>query len=170
MVKVKNGDLAQLSPIFGKYSKAIFNFFIRLGLDRDVSQDLTQNLFYRIIKYRHTYNEGSSVRTWIYKMARNLHADHCSELKRSTALFRAGEESGTDIADSGADFNEDDYARLEQALGELPVPQRELLVLSRYQGLKYEEISSITGQSVPAIKVTIHRAMKQLRTAYFKHV
>ena len=46
-------------------------------------------------------------------------------------------------------------------------PQRELLVLSRYQGLKYEEIASIVNQSVPAIKVAIYRAIQQLRCVYF---
>jgi RNA polymerase sigma-70 factor (ECF subfamily) len=48
--------------------------------------------------------------------------------------------------------------------------QREIIVLSRYQGLRYSEISAITLLSVPAIKVAVHRAVKQLRGIYFKQV
>jgi RNA polymerase sigma factor (sigma-70 family) len=170
MLNVKNGDLAQLSPIFSRYNKAMFNFFIRLGLDRDTSQDLTQNLFYRVIKYRHTYREDSKFKAWIYQMARNLHADHCTELKRTTALFRETDETGYNITDSDEHYNESDFERLDRALDELNDSHREIIVLNRFQGLKYEEISSITGQSVPAIKVAMHRAIKQLRAVYFKHV
>jgi RNA polymerase sigma-70 factor (ECF subfamily) len=67
-------------------------------------------------------------------------------------------------------FVEEDYARLDEALANLNHEQREIIVLSRYQGLKYEEISVIVNQSVPAIKVAMHRAIKQLRGIYFKQI
>lgn len=63
-------------------------------------------------------------------------------------------------------FPEEDYEKLDRAIMSLSDAQRELIVLSRYQGLKYEEISSITNQSVSAIKVGIHRALRQLRTVF----
>ncbi len=50
------------------------------------------------------------------------------------------------------DYGEDDYERLDRAFSELSDSQREIIVLSRYQGLKYGEISAIINQSVPAIK------------------
>ncbi len=53
-------------------------------------------------------------------------------------------------------------------MARLTPEQKEILVLSRFQGLKYEEISSIRDLSVPAIKVQVHRAIKQLREHYFK--
>jgi RNA polymerase sigma-70 factor (ECF subfamily) len=54
------------------------------------------------------------------------------------------------------------------AMAKLSPEQREILVLSRYQGLKYDEISKIKDISVPAIKVQVFRALRQLRTLYFK--
>jgi len=53
-------------------------------------------------------------------------------------------------------------------MAQLSPTQREILVLSRYQGLKYEEISKIKEISVPAIKVQVYRALRQLRNLYFK--
>jgi RNA polymerase sigma-70 factor (ECF subfamily) len=52
----------------------------------------------------------------------------------------------------------------------LDADQREVLVLSRYQGLKYEEIARIRDSSVAAVKVQVFRALKRLRTLYFKQI
>jgi len=53
-------------------------------------------------------------------------------------------------------------------MAKLTPDQREILVLNRYQGLKYDEISKIKDLSVAAIKVQVYRALRQLRTLYFK--
>jgi len=103
-------------------------------------------------------------------MARNLHIDYCKEEKRASELFLNTESYPVDISDENEGFPEDDYERLERSIAKLNNDQRELLILSRYQGLKYEEISQVVNQSVPAIKVAIHRAIKQLRGIYFKQI
>ncbi|HEX2976075.1 MAG TPA: RNA polymerase sigma factor, partial [Bacteroidales bacterium] len=145
----------------------LYNYFLRMGLDRDSAQDLTQNLFYRIIKYRSSYHEGSPVKAWIYQMARNLLTDfHLHEKKENDVLAKFSDE----VKGSSEIFREEDFRRLDSAMKELPESQMELIVLSRYQQLKYSEISSVTGLSVPAIKVAIHRAIKQLRAIYIKQL
>ena len=65
-------------------------------------------------------------------------------------------------------YTEDQFERLDAAMAKLRPDQREILVLSRYQGLKYDEISKIKDLSVPAIKVQVYRALQQLRAFYFK--
>ena len=75
-----------------------------------------------------------------------------------------------DISEENEGFPEDDYERLEKSFATLSNEQRELIILSRYQGLKYDEISHIVNQSVPAIKVAVHRAIRQLRGIYFKQI
>jgi RNA polymerase sigma factor (sigma-70 family) len=101
-------------------------------------------------------------------MARNLHIDFCKEEKRTGELFSGVDTYQAEVSDESDGFPEDDYERLERSLARLSNEQRELIILSRYQGLKYEEISGIVNQSVPAIKVAMHRAIKQLRGIYFK--
>ena len=170
MLNIKKGNLSMMSVLFERYNVKIFNFFLKMGLDRDISQDLTQNLFYRLIKYRASYKEGNSVRTWIYQIARNLHTDHRIQLKKSREVLMQTESYNTDIADEQESFREEDYERLDKALADLNDQQREIIVLSRYQGLKYSEISSIVSQSVPAIKVAVYRAIRQLRVIYLKQI
>jgi RNA polymerase sigma-70 factor (ECF subfamily) len=103
-------------------------------------------------------------------MARNLHIDYCKEEKRTDELFLKTDSYPTDITDDSSGFPEEDYERLEHAFSALSIEQKEIIVLSRYQGLKYEEISPIVNQSVPAIKVAMHRAIKRLRSIYFKQI
>ncbi|MFH0841895.1 MAG: RNA polymerase sigma factor [Bacteroidota bacterium] len=170
MEKIKEGNLSAMAVLFERYNRRLFNFFLKMGLKREISQDLTQNLFYRMIKYRRTYKSGAIVKTWIYQIARNLYNDYRREEKRDGDIFTEAGIYPADIAGEQEGYSENDYERLEMALTTLNDLQRELVVLSRYQGLKYGEISPIVNQSVPAIKVNIHRAMKQMRTVFFGQI
>ena len=168
MKRVKEGNLAELSILFERYHVRLYNFMLRLTFDRSVSQDLTQNLFYRIIKYRHTFREDHSFKSWIYQLARNIHIDFCKQQQKATERYTQVEEYNENLAEEKEGFNEEEYEKLDRAMARLTPEQKEILVLSRFQGLKYEEISSIRDLSVPAIKVQVHRAIKQLREHYFK--
>ena len=61
MQRVKDGNLAEMSVLFERYHLKLYNFFLKLNKQKDISQDLTQNLFYRMIKYKHTFKDGYSV-------------------------------------------------------------------------------------------------------------
>ncbi len=170
MLNVRNGRLEDLSVIFERYSVPLYNFFLRMGAQREISEDLTQSLFYRIIKYRESYREGESVRSWIYQIARNLYNNHYNEIRKNDSTLAFTDNFSSDVPEEEASFGEDDFRRLEESLLLLEPGERELLVLSRFQGLKYSEVSLIVNQSVPAIKVGVFRALKKLRTIYFKQV
>lgn len=170
MEHVKDGNLAEMSVLFERYHLKIYNFFLKLTMKKDISQDLTQNLFYRIIKYKKTYKNEYSFKCWMYQMARNLFKDYYNDEKKSDDLFNKTENYPFEVIDESDAYQEEDYERLEIALSGLRTEHKEIIVLSRFQGLKYEEISAITNQSVPAIKVAMHRAIKQLRGIYFKQI
>ncbi|GGA86690.1 hypothetical protein GCM10011511_07190 [Puia dinghuensis] len=169
MLLVKEGHLSELTVLFDRYHVALYRFFFHLTVDRAASEDLTQNLFYRVIRYRQSYEPSQgSFRSWIYRMARNVHFDFCKQEQKTPGRLTDPAETEDQIADRLTGYTEEQYLRLEEVLARLPVEQREILVLSRYQGLKYEEISRIKDISVAAIKVQVYRALKQLRTLYFK--
>ena len=195
MLLVKEGHLSELAELFERYHVKLYNFFLQLTLDKASSEDLTQNLFYRVIKYRQSWQPASgSFRSWIYRMARNVHVDFCKQSQKvpgrpgsredAVGSLEGGEGSdkgpgaeidrspgigpGAGLSAGEGGYTEEHYSRLDQALAGLQPDQREVLVLSRYQGLKYEEIARIKESSVPAIKVQVHRAIKHLRNLYFK--
>ncbi len=170
MEKVQDDDLDQLVHLFDRYQKALYNFFVRLGSGTDDSDDLVQNLFVRIMKYRKSYKRDHSFKTWLYQMARNLYYDHYRrEIKIRDAFMKV-----ENLRDGEMGQNES-YSEIEEkeeklrlALEQLPEDKREVLILSRFQGMKYEEIAAITNTSVSNVKVKAHRAISNLREIYFK--
>ena len=59
MLKAQRGELDAVGKLYERYSKRLYNFFLRLTVNSDTSSDLTQNVFYRILKYRNSYNSES---------------------------------------------------------------------------------------------------------------
>ncbi len=166
MEAVKNGELQHASELFNRYHKRIFNFLRQLANDAEVAEDLTQNVFLRLIKYRSSYREGNRFQSWIYQMARNVFADHYR-----TAKMKANYVEVEKMADhiSNDDDNPDEREQLlHRSLAKLSEEQRELLALTRFQHLKYEEVAAIMETSVANIKVKVHRAIAKLREHYFE--
>jgi len=171
MDKVKDGQLSELTSLFERYNAPLYNFFLKLTLDKNTSEDLTQNLFYRIIRYRHTFNGGNgSFKSWMYQMARNLHADYWKQKQRITEVVKNAGNFPEDVPEqqNGNGYGERDFEKLNAALSGLGPVDRELIVLSRYEGLKYAEIAKMKNVSLGSIKVQVHRALKELRMLYFK--
>lgn len=168
MAQVRDGDVGQLGVLFERHHVPLFNYFVRLTGDRGVSEDLVQDVFLRMLKYRHTYRGEGQFACWMYQIARNARADHFRKWKGQAEL---PEDDVMPSADpSASDLLEESqrHALLQAALARLPHDKREVLLLSRYQHLKYEEIAQLLGCSVGTVKVRVHRAMKDLRFHYFE--
>lgn len=169
MNQVRDGQVARLGLLFERHHRRLFNFCLRLTGDRQASEDLVQEVFTRILKYRHTYRPDSDFLVWTYQMARNAAADY--HRKRGRMAESDDEPRDEEVASAAPrPLDELESAEavglLRQALGQLPLDKRELLVMSRFQNLRYEQIAEILGCTVGAVKVRVHRAVKQLRAIY----
>jgi RNA polymerase sigma factor (sigma-70 family) len=76
MQSVPKGDTGQLDPLFKRHYSPLFDFFCRMTGSRTLSEDLVQEVFFRILKYRETYRPGARFITWMYQIARNVRIDH----------------------------------------------------------------------------------------------
>ena len=169
MEAVKNGDLQQASVLFERFHKRMFNFLARMTMDRDLAEDLTQNVFLRMIKYRNSYREGKRFQSWIYQIARNVFSDHFQATKNKTSDFIDIEKMSDTIIDAEGAADQDEREKvLHRSLALLNEEQRELLVLTRFQQMKYEEVAVIMETTVANIKVKVHRAIAKLREHYFE--
>lgn len=169
MEAVKNGDLQQASVLFERYHKRIYNFLARMTMSKVLAEDLTQNVFLRMIKYRNSYRTGNKFHSWIYQIARNVFSDHYQMHKNRFTGFVDVEKVGDSIADQSESIEQDERERiLHRSLALLNEEQRELLVLTRFQHLKYEEVAVIMDTTVANIKVKVHRAIQKLREHYFQ--
>jgi len=168
MLKVKNGDLDKLGLLFERYNRRLFGFFYRLTSRRDISEDLVQGVFERILRYRHTYSGNGAFSTWIFQIARNLHADHYRESAKmgEKQEIQNGWDSlpGDEEMNPGLESQDDRERRLlKRALDRLDPEKRETLILSRYQGFKYREIAEIMDCSISAVKVRVFRGINELK-------
>jgi len=169
MEAVKGGDLQQASLLFERYHKRIFNFLARMTIDRDLAEDLTQNVFLRIIRYRTSYRSGAKFQSWIYQVARNVFSDHYQAHKNRFSDFVDVEKVSDHITDSSESEDMDEKEKLlHQSMARLTEEQRELLVLTRFQHMKYEDVAAIMDTTVANIKVKVHRAILKLREFYFE--
>ena len=135
--------------------------------DKDSAEDLTQNVFYKAIRYRTSYNGGKFV-SWIFKIARNNLADHYQKSQRTKTNIEV--ESLGDLSMNGEYDGSEDVAHLYQALNLLKTDEKELIVMNRLQGIRYDQIAEITNSTEGAIKVKVHRIIKKLRDVYFETI
>jgi RNA polymerase sigma factor (sigma-70 family) len=169
MSQVRDGRVEMLAILFERHHVKLFNFFLRLCGNRSLSEDLVQELFLRILKYRHTYRGDGLFVAWMFRIARHVHINH---LRRHQP-----EQPIDDILDQEPAAGDSPASQLEQsqnkellqlALARLPLRKRELLLLSRQGNLKYKEIAELLECSMDAVKVQVHRAIKDLRKIFFE--
>ena len=163
MLQVRNGECETLGVLFDRYHAPLFNFYARLMGDRGVSEDLVQEVFLRILRYRQSYRPGTPFRPWIYQIARNARMDHYRKNPRQVAFQP---EMVPPSVPPDAAQQEQESALLHRALLELPEEKREILILARFQELKYTEIAALLGCELNTVKTRIHRALHDLRKAF----
>ncbi len=167
MLSVRDGNIANLAPLFERHHVKLYNYYVRLTGDRHLSEDMVQDVFLRMMRYRHTFRGEGQFTTWMFSIARNVQTDYARRWKREQPFSPDDDEEPGDPAADGAAECRYDTGLLEEALRRLPDPKREVLILSRYQGFKYAEIAAILGCSVENVKTTVYRAIRELRNIYF---
>jgi RNA polymerase sigma-70 factor (ECF subfamily) len=167
MLAVRGGDLSRLEALFERYHRPLFDYLTRMIGNRTAAEDLVQDVFVRILKYRHTFRQDSRFETWAFRIARNARADFFQARRiRETPLDEAAEQP--DGATGTAEQFEQDRqaARVRRALLLMREDQRELIVLARYRGMKYEAIAELLDVEVGTVKVRMHRAVNELRDIF----
>jgi len=166
MMKVKEGQIDKLGLLYERHSTSLFSFFYRKTKEQQLSEDLVQSVFERILKYRDTYSGNGTFSTWMFSIAKNAHIDYYRKKKRLREVEILDEERIPGDNPSGY-VELDDRAKrklvLEKALDSLDEDKKEVVILSRFEGLRYQEIADIQGISENAVKVRMFRALKDLK-------
>ena len=168
MREVREGDVGKLELLFDRHHHAVFRYFLYLTSNRAASEDLAQEVFFRILKYRHTYQPESSFRAWMYQVGRNVYMDHVGRQKPENALTEEAREiRGVETPPDRAFQKKQEAVLLRRALAAMPGEKRELLIMSRFQDLKYEEIARVMQCEVGTVKVRVYRALRDLSDRFF---
>lgn len=169
MEDVKEGRVEKMAVLFEKHHVSLYNFFLRLTGNRSTSEDLVQDVFMRMLKYRSTYQGKSKFTLWMYQIARNAHVDYLRKRREEFPLEEQWYEPATsDSTPPQTLESSEEVQLLREALAKLPLKKREVLILSRYQNLKYKEIAELLDCRIGTVKAHVHRAIKELGKIYFE--
>ena len=165
MQKVAEGNLDLLKVLFDRHHKHVYHFLYKMCGDSMLSEDLTQDVFYKLIKYRSSYKNGSFV-SWLFTIARNNLKGHFTRNHRphedvSVLDFKLTEEE-YDV--------KEDYSQLQFALNQLDPADRELVILNRFREIRYEELAEMMGSTPGAVKTKVCRVLKKLKKIYLENI
>jgi len=157
---VKNGNAEAFQQLYYQFSDMLYRFLWRKVRDEAVAQDLVQDVFLRVWTKRANLDEQKEIKSYLYRIANNLAIDHLR--KKIVRNKETIDETSTNVAfypDDWFDFEE----HIQRALEKLPPRQRNVFYLSRFEGLKYQEIAQALNISSKTVENQISSALKKLR-------
>jgi RNA polymerase sigma factor (sigma-70 family) len=169
MASVNAGEIDKVGVLYEKYKRPLYGYFFKLTCgDNQASEDLVHTVFYRVIRYRTGFTGEGNFAKWLFTIAHNTGIDHNRRIKRVNTFK-------TEIyAVQPAMYENNDLEKNEQliilrkAMYRLKPDERELLVLSKIDCLKYKEIAEILNITESNVKIRIFRALKKLKDIYEK--
>lgn len=162
MLRAKGGDRAAFEEIFRLYEKPVLNYLFRMSRQRAAAEDLVQETFLRLWKALPGYEPTAKVSTYVFHIAHNLFLNAAAR-RREKPLEGADEPTRADPA-SDLQRRERESA-VKRAVEALPDGEREVLLLSEFQGFKYAEISQVLGIPVGTVKSRMFSAVQRLKEA-----
>jgi len=160
----RDGDRAALAELVATMGPRLKGFFLRLGAQDPTAEDLTQDVFLRVLGSLDRYQESGRLDAYLLRIARNLWID---SRRRHRPLSAGDTLAGSpDEREAGPVVAADRHDRIEklrQALAGCDPETRELLELAVLQRLPYTEVGMILGIPVGTVKSRVHYALRHLR-------
>lgn len=179
-VLVKNyvgGDEIALAALIERHQSKIYGFIYSKVMDRDVTEDIFQDTFIKVIKTLKTknYNEEGKFLPWVMRIAHNLIVDHFRKTKKMPFNRDTEEYSVFSIMTDNSPniesriISEQVEVDLQRLINELPDDQREVLVMRIYDDLSFKEIADLTGVSINTALGRMRYALMNLRKVIEKN-
>ncbi|MEG2102500.1 RNA polymerase sigma factor [Flavobacterium sp. FlaQc-28] len=177
---VKNyveGNESALATLIKRHESKIYGFIYSKIADRDISNDIFQDTFIKVIKTlkSNSYNEEGKFLPWVMRISHNLIVDHFRKTKKMP-MYRETEEFSIFSIMSDDSLNIESKMILDQVevdlkrlIEELPDDQKEVLVMRMYQDMSFKEISELTDVSINTALGRMRYALMNLRKIIDKH-
>lgn len=157
------GDEFAFVGIYNRYKGAVYAFCVKMLLDTEQAQDVTQETFLRIYENRDRLLKTSSFKSWLFTIARNQCLNTLRRSKRHTSFDPSMESSLPDVGTPFSRMEKNEQVQfVTEFLQSLEPEYREVIVLREYQNLTYEEIAAVTRSSISAVKSRLFKARKKL--------
>lgn len=160
ITRAKSGDRAAFQQIYLQYHKRVFGICFRMLADKEVAEDVTQEVFIQLWQKLDNFRGESKFSTWLHSVATNTVLGHLRKHKNWLQKVFSIEEQSP-YAEASAEMPE--LSNLDQLILKLPERARMVFVLFAVEGYRHEEISSMMGMAVGSSKAQYHRARQLLQ-------
>jgi RNA polymerase sigma-70 factor (ECF subfamily) len=168
MEKWQTGDLGAFEALFRQHERLVFRTAYLITGNREVSEDILQEVFLSVWKSRHTYDpDKGKLTTWLHRITVN----ECSRKKAGKPLPAISlEEKGVDLPEIKHEFQPEEvvitrmeYDRLLRAMNALDTKHRSVLVLRYFNDLSYLEIAEVLEIPLGTVKSRLNQSLKYLK-------
>jgi len=162
---VRRGDPAGATGLFERYSAPLLRFADRMLSNRAEAEEVTQEVFLKMITRVEQYDGRAAVSSWLFAIAANASRDRLRKTRRAVVVPLEAVAEAPSKAESADSRVQDRQRRqaVRRALDQLSDEQREALVLARYHGMPYADIARTLQITEGAVKTRIFRAMETLK-------
>lgn len=167
MIEVAGGSEAAFAALVHRHQNSLLNFFARMGASSD-GEDLVQETFVRLFRYRQRYKPAARFTTFLYHLARRVWTDRGRKIIRLDRLASEFQKAA-DIASQSAPERLAESVDIEAALNRLSPKLREVIVLNIYQGLRYQEVADVLEIPLGTVKSRINLALSALKKILHAH-
>lgn len=170
VAQLKRGEQAALRKIYDIHGKRVYALCLRLSGDKEIAEDISQEVFVQVWQKIHNFRGDSKFSTWLHSVASNVAISHMRKQKSWwRSWFGSDEQNETELEkiEVNDDQTNHDLSRsgLDKHIAELPEQARIVFVLFAIEGWRHEEIGKKLNIAVGSSKAQYHRAKKLLQQA-----
>lgn len=163
--------MKNLTEMYMELRDPVFGYIVRLSGDYDLAEELTQETFYRALLALPKFRRESSVKTWLYSIARNTYLSKISKSSTKNISFASFNEELLSLEVNHTDPSEkliknEQRIIMKKAIYNLPETYRTIIILKEFEELGYEEIANILDKTENWARVTFFRAKQKLKEIY----
>jgi RNA polymerase sigma-70 factor (ECF subfamily) len=173
MLRVRQGDETSFALLLERHRAPVVNFLHRMVQNRAVSEELAQEVFLRVYRSRESYEPTAKFTTWLFRIATHLALNWIRDGKKEKSNESLSEEVMQGVERQVADrqpsveqtmIYEVKMREIRKAIEALPEKQRAAVLMHKYQGLDYSQISGALRCTESAVKSLLFRAYETLRS------
>ncbi len=162
--RIQKGDREAFNKLFIFYYDRLCQFVWYYVKNKDTSEDIVQDLFYKLWINRKTWNFAPAIANYLYKAARNYSLNFLKKIKVIDQSFDSPqEEPGSYTTPEKEFFRKEVGDEIRAAISELPEQCQIIFKMKKIDGLTYREIAEIKDISIKTVETQMGRALKYLR-------
>ena len=155
--------MQKIEEIYKEYYPVVYKYLMCLTNDADISEELTQETFYKTIKKIHTFRGDSKLSVWLCEIAKNLWYDELRKKKRKIIICKEDDKIESEQNIEEEFINKEDIKKLIKEIEKLDEVTKRVIYLRLNSELSFKEIGDILGKTETWARVTFYRAKQKVK-------